>query len=95
MMTVGDGKHTRSNIMSKSSKAARDNRANQLNPAHSAFHQARGNSPASAQLMVEQSKPVLDNRANQLNPNNAVHAASKGELKASSETSTASLGNPE
>ena len=32
-------------------KHVRDNRANQLNPQHPAYHQSRGSSPKSAQKM--------------------------------------------
>lgn len=59
--------------MSKSknlSKAARDNRANQLNPTHPAYHRSRGASPSRANDKAKSSKPVRDNRSNQLNPNN-------------------------
>ena len=38
--------------MSKSLKSARDNRANQLNPTHPAYHQSRGNGPDEAQRMA-------------------------------------------
>lgn len=38
--------------MSKSSKSARDNRANQLNPRHPAYHQSRGSGPDEAQRMA-------------------------------------------
>lgn len=64
--------------MSKSdpSKAAQDNRANQLNSTHPAYHRSRGASESEAVEQVEQSKPVLDNRANQLNQNNEAHQPS-------------------
>lgn len=65
--------------MAKShSKAARDNRANQLNPTHPAYHRSRGGSPEDAARSAGTSKPVLDNRSNQLNPNNAAHQAARG-----------------
>lgn len=73
--------------MSKSSKHARDNRANQLNPTHPAFYRSRGADPDEAQQMARLSKPARDNRADQLNPNNAAHAASRGEPTASSVSS--------
>ncbi|GAB5547053.1 MAG: hypothetical protein SangKO_068130 [Sandaracinaceae bacterium] len=81
--------------MSKSSKSARDNRANQLNPTHAAYHQSRGISSDDAQQMAGLSKPALDNRANQLNPNNAAHAASRCESMASSASSNPSRGKSE
>ncbi len=46
--------------MSKSSRAAQNNRANQLNPQHPAYQSSRQGSG--------DSKPAVDNRANQLNP---------------------------
>ncbi len=70
--------------MSKHSKIARDNRANQLNPTHPAFHQSRVVSADQVQAMAELSKTARDNRANQLNPNNAAYISSRAELKASS-----------
>lgn len=62
--------------MSKSSKSVRDNRANQLNRTHPAYHQSRGASPGEAQRMAEQSKPVRDNPANQPNRDSAACEAS-------------------
>ena len=70
--------------MSKSSKSARDNRANQLNPGHPAYHQSRGASPNEAQRVAEHSKSALDNRANQLNPNSATDRPLPGEPEGSS-----------
>jgi len=46
--------------MSKSSRAAQNNRANQLNPQHPAYQSSRQGSGAS--------QAAIDNRANQLNP---------------------------
>lgn len=65
-------------MSNRSSNGARDNRANQLNPTHPAYHQSRGVRSDEAQRMAEQSKPALDNRANQLNPNHAITKASRG-----------------
>lgn len=65
--------------MSKHSHSSRDNRANQLNPQHSAFHQSRGASPGAAKEQAANDKPAVDNRANQLNPNNPAHGASRSE----------------
>lgn len=59
------------------SKAAQDNRANQLNPTHPAYHRSRGVSESEAVDQAAHSKPVLDNRANQLNPNNEAHQTSR------------------
>ena len=58
--------------MKRSDKAARDNRANQLNPTSPAHQPARAKSPQST------SKAAVDNRANQLNPNNPAYRASRG-----------------
>ncbi|HEY8379402.1 MAG TPA: hypothetical protein VIK91_23080 [Nannocystis sp.] len=60
------------------SKAAQDNRANQLNPTHPAYHRSRGASEGEAADQAAHSKPALDNRANQLNPNNEAHQSSRG-----------------
>ena len=60
------------------SKAARDNRANQMNPQYPAFHRSRGESPSQAEHAARHDKSALDNRANQLNPNNPLHKG-KGE----------------
>lgn len=65
--------------MAKFSKSAQDNRANQLNPTHPAYHRSRGAAPGEAQRMAGQSKPAADNRANQLNPNNDACEASRDE----------------
>ena len=70
--------------MSTSSKSGRDNRANQLNPNHPAYHQSRGASPSEAQRVAEHSKSARDNRANQLNPNSATDQAPPGEPEGSS-----------
>lgn len=53
--------------MSKNEKANRDNRANQLNPNNSAYHDSRKETNANR-----------DNRANQLNPNNSAYDKSRG-----------------
>jgi hypothetical protein len=60
------------------SKAAQDNRANQLNPTHPTYHRSRGASEGEAVDQAAHSKPVLDNRAEQLNPTSEVHQASRG-----------------
>ncbi len=43
-------------MSNQSSKSARDNRANQLNPSHPAYHQSRGVPSDQAQRIAEQSK---------------------------------------
>ncbi len=55
-------------------KAARDNRANQLNPNHRAYHGSRGKGGAGKPLP----KAARDNRANQLNPNHRAYHSSRG-----------------
>lgn len=54
--------------MTNSDPAARNNRANQLNPTHPAFYLSRGFSAAEAAERAAHSKPALDNRSRQLNP---------------------------
>jgi len=39
-------------------KAARDNRANQLNPRHLAYHRSRGESSGQARLSAQQARQV-------------------------------------
>lgn len=75
--------------MAKSrSKAARDNRANQLNPTHPAYHRSRGASQAEAKRSARTSKSVKDNRSRQLNPKDAVYRSSRGDGAESSSTSS-------
>lgn len=64
-------------MKSPASKCAQDNRANQLNPCHPAYHLSRGTSAPEAQALAAQSKPVLDNRSGQLNPNNPEYARTR------------------
>jgi hypothetical protein len=49
--------------MPRSSKSARDNRANQLNSKHPAYHLLRGASPGEAQRIAEHGKPMPGNHA--------------------------------
>jgi len=79
--------------MRDSSKAARDNRANQLNPVHPAYYRSRGETVEEAERMARSSRPAVDNRANQLNPNNAAYAGSQGESTAESRSTNASPAN--
>lgn len=74
-----------------SSKEARDNRANQLNSAHPAYHQARGASRSEAEYLASHSQAALDNHADQLNPNSAAYRASRGERQPSSSGSSGPL----
>jgi hypothetical protein len=52
------------------SKAARDNRANQLNPEHSAYIESRA-----------ATKATTDNRSDQLNPETDVYYESRGKVR--------------
>lgn len=63
--------------MSKSSKSAQDNRANQLNPGHPAYYQSRGVAFVDAERLARLSQPALDNHANQLNPDDEAYAGSQ------------------
>jgi hypothetical protein len=60
------------------SKAARDNRANQLNPTHPVYHRSRGASVAEGAFLAAHAKPALDNRANQLNSVSDDYRRSRG-----------------
>lgn len=80
--------------MSKSrSKSARDNRANQLNPNHPAYHRSRGAAPSKAARDARSHPPARDNRSRQLNPQDAAHTTPQGDSSesspASSDTSSA------
>ena len=82
--------------MAKSqSKAARDNRANQLNPTP-AYYLSRGASQSEANRSAETSKPVNDNRSRQLNPQDAVYRSSRVDgTESSSVSSNPSKAKPE
>lgn len=54
--------------MKSKMKAALDNRANQLNPQHPAYHRARGLSGGQAVKAAQHEPTKIDNRADQLNP---------------------------
>ena len=54
-------------------KSTVDNRANQLNPTHPAYHQSRGSVEPAATSQATGQPAVVNNRANQLNPNNPAH----------------------
>ncbi len=77
------------------SKAAQDNRANQRNPAHPAYHQSRGASAEEAESLATHAQPVLDNHANQLNPNNDAYGRSRGMSRSSGSSSNASSAKSE
>lgn len=64
------------------SKAAQDNRANQLNPTHPTYHRSRGVAENEAVEQVGHSKPVQDNRATQLNPTSEAYQTSRGKGEA-------------
>jgi len=61
------------------SKAARDNRANQLNPNHPTYHRSRGASEAAAVDAAAHTKAAQDNRSVQLNPNSDTYWGSRGQ----------------
>lgn len=61
------------------SKAARDNRAEQLNPTHPAYYRSRGADQADAARSAVTSKPVRDNRSRQLNPKSFNESSAKPE----------------
>ncbi|HHH29735.1 MAG TPA: hypothetical protein ENK57_15510 [Polyangiaceae bacterium] len=77
------------------SKHARDNRANQLNPAHPAYHRSRGVSAELAESLATHVQPALDNHANQLNPNSDAYQASRGMSRRPSSSSNASSAKSE
>ena len=77
------------------SKAARDNRANQLNPAHPAYYRSRGVPAEKAGFLAAHAKPTLDNHANQLNPNNDAHEQPRGMTRRSGSSSNASSAQSE
>lgn len=83
--------------MAKSSlsKAAQDNRANQLNPAHPAYHRSRGVPAEEAESLAAHAQPALDNHANQLNPNNDAYRQSWGMSTRSVRSSNVSSAKPE
>ncbi len=64
------------------SKAARDNRANQLNPNNDAYESSRdGDERRSGGSGLDNA--ARDNRANQLNPNSDAYRSSRGEPRKS------------
>lgn len=56
-------------IMKSKIKAALDNRANQLNPQHPAYHRARGLSGGQAVKAAQHEPTKIGKSADQLNPN--------------------------
>jgi hypothetical protein len=64
------------------SKAAQDNRANQLNSTHPAYYRSRGASESEAVEQAGHSKPVQDNHANQLNSTSEAYQTSRGKGEA-------------
>ena len=77
------------------SKAARDNRANQLNPAHPAYYRSRGVPAEKAKSLAAHAKSALDNHANQLNPNSDTFKASRGMSRRAGSSSNASSAKAE
>ncbi len=63
------------------SKPALDNRANQLNRQHPAYHQSRGTSVQTAEVLASHEKSALDNHANQLNPKHPTFESSREDRK--------------
>jgi hypothetical protein len=59
------------------SKAARDNRANQLNPTRPACHRVRGATTKQTGTFATHAKPAVDGGANQLNPNQDAHQSAR------------------
>ena len=76
-------------------KAARDNRANQLNPAHPAYYRSRGVPADKAESLATHAQPALDNHANQLNPNSDAFKQSRGVSERSGSSSNASSAKSE
>jgi hypothetical protein len=64
-------------IRKSSLEIARDNRANQLNPAHPAYHLSRGATSREAEFLAAHYKATLDNRAKQLDPINDINGAAR------------------
>ena len=60
------------------SKGPRDNRANQLDSAHLAYHRSRGVPTEEAGSLATHAQPALDNHPNQLNPNSDAFGLSRG-----------------
>ena len=94
-MTVRAGEEEGATIVAKrsTSEAARDNRANQLNPTHPAYYRSRGVPADKAKSLAAHAKSALDNRANQLNPNNAAYEHSRGMSTRSGSSSNAGAGS--
>jgi len=68
MVRVGSSK----GIMKTKKKAVLDNRSNQLNPQHQAYHRARGRTEGAALKAAQHEPSRIKNRAIQLNPNNGL-----------------------
>lgn len=63
------------------SKQSLDNRANQLNQQHPAYHRSRGSSPEKAEELARHEKSALDNHANQLNLQHPAYESSRDDNK--------------
>ncbi len=77
------------------SKGALNNRANQLNPNHPAFHRSRGATTREAESVPTHTHPAVDNRANQINPNNDASRLSRGSSSDSGPSSNKSSAQSE
>lgn len=67
------------------SKDARDNRANQLNPTHPLYYRERGATPEEAEQRARNSKDARDSRSRQLNPKDPIHGGSEGDGRGGTE----------
>lgn len=75
------------------SKGARDNRANQLDSAHLAYHRSRGVPTEQAESLATHAQPALD--PNQLNPNSDAFGLSRGMNRRSGSSSNVSSAKSE
>lgn len=71
------------------SRGARDNRANQLNPAHPAYHQSCGVPAEQAGSLAAHVQPALDDHANLVDPNSDAFGRSLGMSRRSGSSSNA------
>lgn len=81
-------------MKSPAPKCALDNRANQLNPCHPAYHLSRGATVPEAQARAAQSKPVLDHRSQQFNPNNPEYPGTRPSAQPSKSVPSPSKQHP-
>mgnify|MGYP000603186894 CR=1 FL=1 len=69
-----------------------DNRANQLNPQHPAYHQSRGVPADEAQQLSSHDPSALDNHANQLNPQHPAYPSAGSEAQGARQPSAVQSG---